>query len=253
MNRFFFLVGVLSIFLMPVWFVFAMSSGFADSQITLSNKRPQEGESVELSVVFNNYESEILRGDISFYDGSELLGSRVFEIEAGNSETISLSWTASLGDHSFVAKAEKLRLGNSNVKILTPATEPLAVSVGFKNSQISASLGESGSFMGIVSGLWIEAKNFVVPIVNSIDMWRFERVSPWETTKLRVQSDKDSAQEGKIRAILTMHILGLSILLGIFKSKIIFFVLFGIVSVWILIKIIKKIKGIFRKKYTEDE
>lgn len=233
--------------------VSAAGSGFSDTVVQISDRRPMEGVEVTLSVGFINGESEKLSGSIALYNGDELLGSRPLNVAPGETEIVSLPWLVSLGEHSIVARAENLRIGNSNVRVLTSSTDPLLVSVGFKKSQVAASISESGSFQGIVAGVWMEAKNTVVPVLESINVWRFEQISPWENTRERLRSDKENSQEDRIQAILTMHILGISVLIFIFSHPAVFFALAGILAIIVLVTLIKKMRRLFRKKYTGDE
>lgn len=255
MNRFLvflvcFVFAYASVFSVPLY---ASGSGFSNTAIEISDKRPVEGSEVTLSIEFTNIEPEKVSGSIAFYNNSELLGSRPLSVLPGESQIVSMPWVVSLGDHSIVAQAENLRIGNSNVRVLTSSTQPLLVSVGFKKSQVAASLGESGSFGAIVSGMWNQAVETTVPMIESIDLWRFEKISPWENTRERLRSDKENAQENKIQAILTMHIAGISLLLFIFSHPVVFFALAGILVIIVLVTLIKKMRRLFRKKYTGDE
>lgn len=234
-------------------FALAANSGFVNTVVDISERRPSEGEEVILSVEFVNMEQEAISGSIAFYNNNELLGSRSINISAGESEPVSISWLVSLGDHRITASAENLRIGTSNVRILTSSTEPLMVSVGFRKSQIAASVGSGGSIQGIVKGLWQEAKDTVVPFIERVDLWRFEKISPWEMTRERLRLDKENQEEGKMQAILTMHILGVSVLIIIFSSQILFFTIASILVLFVLITLIKKMRRLFRRKYSGDE
>lgn len=230
----------------------AASSGFSSENITLEPKHPSEGESVEVSVSFVNYESASLSGLLVFYNNEEKLGSREMSLEAGEEASYSITWSAALGTHSFTARAENLKLSGSNVRILTPSTEPLQISIGFKDSEVADRLREKGGAGVIAAGVWQEVENFVVPLYESVDLWRFERIAPLEATKIRIQGDKEQA-EGKIKPILVMHSAILVVWLFIIKTKIVFWVISAFISIWLFVKIAKRIRRLFRKKYTEED
>jgi|GEM_PF-1499686 len=232
--------------------LFAATTGFTSEMVEISNPSISEGDEVELRVNFTNEEKARLTGKINFYNDVELLGTRELNLDSGQSGEFTVVWKAVLGTHKFIVYAENLKLAGSQVTILGPSTEPKEVIIGFKNSNIAERLREKGKLGSIVAGVLDEGKQFFTPIINTMDSWRISKIEPLQTTQTRINSDKENS-EGKIKPILVVHSIVLSILLFIIKSKTVFFVLVSIVSFWLFVRIIKLLRRIFRKKYSEEE
>jgi hypothetical protein len=231
--------------------VFAGTTGFTTETVQLPAS-VVEGEEIELMVSFINEEEKSLTGKINFYNKDELLGSRELTLIGGQTGEYILNWTAVLGDHSFVAKAEQLKLEGSSVSILGPETEPKELTIGFKNSGVAESLREKGGFGAIVAGIMDEVQQFFVPIINSLDTWRLSKIDPLEATKLRVDGDKEGA-EGKVKPLLVVHSLILSLLILIVSNKAVFFVLVCVALVWLLVRLVKLFRRIVSRDYSDQK
>lgn len=229
----------------------AAVTGFVTPQVELSTSSVVEGEEIEISVSFANQEDARLTGKISFYDGEILLGSRELTLDSGQSGEYIMTWKAVLGEHSFVAKAENLKLSGSTVSILGPSTEPKEVMIGFKNSNVAEKLRAQGGFGAVVAGVLDEVQQFFVPIVQSIDRWRDSKIEPVSTIKDRVDGEKETMEEGKLKPILVVHSIILTIILFIITTKPIFFGLVVFFLVWIFVRIVRLFKRIVRKDYSE--
>ncbi len=230
----------------------AGNTGFVDGQVTLTPSSITEGEEVEISVSFINQEEKTLTGKISFYDGNILLGSRELSLDSGQTGEFIITWTASLGEHSFVAKAENLKLSGSSVAILGPDTEPKEILIGFKNSSVAERLRDQGKFGAIVAGVFDEAQQFFIPIIQSIDEWRISKIEPLEITKQRIDAEKETIEEGKVKPILVVHSIVLFILIFIVSKKVVFFSAFCFVLLFILVRIFRLFKRIIRKDYSQE-
>lgn len=230
---------------------FAATTGFIEETIQIEKININEGDEVELVVGFSNNESGTLTGKVNFYNKDELLGSRELTLEGGQTGEYILNWTAVLGDHSFVARAENLKLEGSSVTILGPATEPKEITIGFKNSDVAERLREQGGFGAIVAGVLDEVREFFVPIIESLDEWRISRIEPLETTKTRIDNEKET-EEGKMRPLFVIHSLALAGLLFITTHKWVFFTLVVLLFVWGLVRIVRLFKRIIRKDYSDE-
>jgi hypothetical protein len=104
--------------LMSPSFVFSASTGFVQDTVSISDPTVLEGEQTQLQISFANHEDDNLQGKITFYNNDELLGSRDLDLASGETGNYSLDWEASFGEHSFIARAESLRLDGNSVTIL---------------------------------------------------------------------------------------------------------------------------------------
>lgn len=231
--------------------VFASTTGFTTDMVEISSTSIVEGEEVELLVRFANFEDKTLSGKISFYDTDLLLGSRELNLEGGQSGEYVITWKASLGEHSFIAKAESLKLAGTNVTILGQATQPKEVMIGFKNSGVAEKLRNQGGFGAIVAGVMNEVREFFVPIIESLDSWRDSKIVPLQETQERITNQKQEATE-KIRPILVVHGIVVAILLFIVTKKAVFFSLVVILLIWILSRLVRLFRRIVRKDYGDE-
>lgn len=229
----------------------AAVTGFTTPQVELSTTSVIEGEEVEISVSFTNQEDARLTGKISFYDGDILLGSRELTLDSGQSGEYIMTWKATLGEHSFVAKAESLKLAGSTVAVLGPSTEPKEIMIGFKNSGIAEKLREQGGFGTVVAGVLDEVQQFFVPIIQSLDTWRDSKIEPVSNIQDRVDAEKETIEEGKIKPILVVHSIILTIILFVITTKPVFFGLVVFLIFWIFVRIVRLFRRITRKDYSE--
>lgn len=232
-------------------FVSANSTGFTTDMVEISSTSIVEGEEVELLVRFANYEDKTLSGKINFYDSDLLLGTRELNLEGGQSGEYIITWQASLGEHSFVAKAENLKLAGTNVTILGQSTQPKEIMIGFKNSGVAEKLRQQGGFGAIVAGVLDEVREFFVPIIQSLDSWRDSKINPLEDTKERISNQKEEATE-KIRPILVVHGIIVAMLLFIVTKKVVFFALVIVLLIWILSRFVRLFRRIVRKDYADE-
>lgn len=232
-------------------FAWAASTGFTQEMVSIEDTTVLEGEITQLSIGFLNEEDSTLTGRVSFYDDDELLGSRDLSLDSKEAETFTIDWEASFGQHSFVAKAENLKLSGSSVTILGPTTTPREIVIGFKNSSVAQNLRDKGGFSAVVAGVVDELYNVVRPFAQRLDVWRRGQVPNLENTQRRIDRDKEEA-EGKIKPILIMHGLILSLCIFILSHQIIFFTIVSVVIVLVVRKLFMLIRRIFRKRYDEE-
>lgn len=231
--------------------VFAATTGFSTSEVQFSSSSIIQDKEIEISIGFINYEDKKLTGKINFYNKDILLGSRDLELDSKQSGEYSIVWKASLGEHSFIARAENLKISGSNVTILGPSTEPKDLLVGFKSSSVAEKLRERGGFSSVVAGIIDETKSFFTPIIQSLDEWRDSKINPLIVTKERVDSEKEAIEEGKIKPLLVVHSIVLFILIFIVTYKVVFFGLVILLLIWVLVRFVRLFKRIIRKDYSE--
>lgn len=231
--------------------VYANTTGFTTETVEIQKNSIVEGDEVELLVRFANFEDKTLTGKISFYNADVLLGSRELNLEGGQSGEYVITWQAILGEHSFVAKAENLKLEGSNVAILGPSTIPKEFMIGFKSSNIAENLRQKGGFGAIVAGVIDETQEFFTTITNNLDIWRESKIQPLQETQERINQQKEDTTD-KMKAIIVVHGIIVTMLLFIVTKKIVFFALVLVLLFWILSKLIQLFKRIIRKNYSQE-
>ena len=232
-------------------FAYANTTGFTTETVEIQKSSIVEGDEVELLVRFANFEEKTLTGKISFYDADVLLGSRELNLEGGQSGEYIITWQATLGEHSFIAKAESLKLEGSNVAILGPSTTPKEFMIGFKSSSVAENLRQRGGFAAVVAGVMDETQEFFATIIKNLDVWRMSKIQPLQETQERIAGEKEETTE-KMRAIIVVHGIIVAILIFIVTKKIVFFALVAILLFWLLSKIVQIFKRIIRKDYSQE-
>lgn len=249
-NYIFYTFCLMAFWVVPTQ-VFAISTGFVQDMVTITDTSVTEGEITQLTVDFTNREEKKLTGKIRFYNRDELLGSRDFDLESMETETFTIDWEASFGQHGFIAKAENLKLEGATVSILGPATDSREIVIGFKNSSVAESLRERGGFSSIVAGVIDELYDFVRPLAQMLETWRVGNIIPLEDSQRRINFDKEQA-EGKIKPILVLHGLFLTIAIFVMSHQIVLFSLVVSVFVLLLRRLFFFVRRLFRKKYGDE-
>jgi len=229
---------------------FAASTGFVQDMVAIVDTSVTEGEITQLTIDFINQEEGELTGKIQFYNRNELLGSRDLKLASMETQTFSIDWEASFGQHSFVAKAENLKLSGTSVTILGHSSESREIVIGFKNSSVAESLRDKGGFSAIVAGVIDELYDFVRPFAQTLNTWRIGTINPLEDTQRRIDFDKNEA-EGKIKPILVVHGLLLSLVLFVVSHQIVFFSIVSILLILVVKKLFSLIRRIFRRNYDD--
>jgi len=97
--------------LLPIQRIFAQSSntGFVSANIWYSKDPFQEGDKIKIYTLVFNPDSRELSGTVFFFDNTTLLGKNDFTVSANATKAISISWTATAGDHSIYGKIENAK------------------------------------------------------------------------------------------------------------------------------------------------
>ena len=96
----------------------AASAGFAPGTLWLSSDTARSGDTVKLYTVVYDSTPSPLEGDVAFSIDGSSLGSAHFKLAAGETQIVSLPWTATEGSHSFTASLAHV----SGVDAITTAT-----------------------------------------------------------------------------------------------------------------------------------
>ena len=100
------------------------ATGFLTEPLSIYPENPKDGDTVALTATLQNAETEDLRGAVSFYDGSILLGKKDITIHPGTIGTASISFAVNAGSHSFSAN-----MGSMTTVSNGGTTEPLPVAI----------------------------------------------------------------------------------------------------------------------------
>lgn len=181
-----FLLGTFLFFLAPQAFA---ATGFVDSPLLLSPESPRDGDTVTLSVLFHNAETDPIRGTVLFYDGSTLLDKKTMSIDPGDVSIASTSFVIQAGIHKFSATISDIGKDNATGKlevvVIPETTVTLPAELVTRKIPTSASASgtadtpESGilstvstaenAVLGIVPP---SAKKAVSSSASSVDGWR---------------------------------------------------------------------------------
>lgn len=97
------------------------NTGFVSGNIWYSKDPFEEGDKIKIYTLIFNPDSKQLSGTVNFFDNTVLLGKKDFSVAANASSAISISWTATAGDHSIFGKIEnaKFLLENGNYQTVS--------------------------------------------------------------------------------------------------------------------------------------
>jgi hypothetical protein len=117
--------------------VFAVESrtGFIGSEIWTNDVSYLDGAEVILYTSVFNGESEKLDLVINFYDQEELLGDREVFIEPDSSQTVSIGWQLSQGDHEVHAQISSAIIAGDSVSLKLNKTKKEKIKVAFNLQQ----------------------------------------------------------------------------------------------------------------------
>ena len=136
------------------------NTGFLGGPMWINPEVPQDGELVSLSALFHNAEPNPLSGNVLFYDGKVLLGTKNISIDSGGVGIATVFFRISAGDHAFSATTGNLveAIGNGKTEpfVLSPQT------VQLPNISISSKAGNSLN-ASVVSGTTNLVTNNIFP------------------------------------------------------------------------------------------
>lgn len=118
-------VLLLALLLLPfAAFAEGVPAGFPPAAIWLSKTELRDGDSAVIYTVVYNSSTEAVAGNVVFLMGGEPLGTRSFNVASGETEIVSLPWTAKEGSRSFSARIE----GSSALSSTASGTTTVSVS-----------------------------------------------------------------------------------------------------------------------------
>lgn len=136
--------------------VFA-TSGIPKESVWMSDKSPEEGETVSLfTFVFNGQEDDNLYGDIEWYDKDVLIGERSFTILPFSGQAISIEWKVTDGNHEIKpiivnTKSGKDKDSATTILIEDSEASPLVFFVANKIEEKEGELSEEKIFSDLDS------------------------------------------------------------------------------------------------------
>lgn len=157
---------VFALLLFPfVGFAETVPVGFPTSALWLSKSAPSFGEAVTLYTVVHNGGSAALTGDVRFMNGTTTIAVVPFSAPPGSSKLLEATWTASAGNHAFVARIE----GTDAVSSTATATTSVVVAAPPPPSEESGSSSkkEENETVARVKGAFDSATPFVSQIASS--------------------------------------------------------------------------------------
>ncbi len=99
-------VFFLLLLVLPSWSEAAVRAGFPSQAIWVSKSSAIEGETLVVSAVVYNSESEDLHGTLVFTADDARIGAQEFELPGGGSQIHSIEWKPKKGTHRLTAQIE---------------------------------------------------------------------------------------------------------------------------------------------------
>ena len=96
----------LAILLLPLFSLAAVQAGFPSQAIWASKSSAIEVETVIVSAVVHNGDTEALRGTLVFSANDARIGARELELPGGESQIHSIEWKPQTGEYKLAAKIE---------------------------------------------------------------------------------------------------------------------------------------------------
>lgn len=88
------------------------NAGFVPGNIWYSKDPFEEGDQIKIYTLVFNPDTRKFSGTIDFFDGSTILGTKNFSVAGNGTETMSVNWTVTVGNHQIFAQIK-------NAKFLT--------------------------------------------------------------------------------------------------------------------------------------
>ncbi|MCE9548849.1 hypothetical protein K8Q98_00385 [Candidatus Nomurabacteria bacterium] len=110
------IIFILVLSLVPMYKLHAQSSnaGFVPGNIWYSKDPFEERDVIKIYTIVFNPDAKELSGTVSFFDKNVLLGKKSFIVEGLGVQDISVSWTATAGEHVIFARIENARFLTSD-------------------------------------------------------------------------------------------------------------------------------------------
>jgi hypothetical protein len=260
---------------LPINKIYAQSSntGFVPANIWYSKDPFQEGDKIKIYTLIFNTDTRQLSGTVDFFDNTVLLGKKDFTIAANATNAISISWTATAGDHSIFGEIENAKFLESNgsyeaVTLTQNQTEKSSRTVAKKIIPAATDVNSTSQTNGDISSLASNIQNTIVentpsyvskPITsatNSLETFRQNTGIASQKKETEVKNDiktldnsnavsKDKNQNTMPSSVLKpfkyVELFFLTISSFIFNNKTAFYIVLIAIAFFILRYIWKKI------------
>ncbi len=254
------------------------STGFIGNPIWIYPEYPREGESVTLSALFHNGETEKLSGTVLFYDNDTLLEKKSLTIPAGDVGTATVVFAIGPGNHVFSAtasgfqeisstgaeKAYSLPLGKAEMPklfVTKNGSGSGADALGLKASAEAAPILDKvdQAQNKVLDSIPDSIKQPVVSTAQSIESWRATTADKLESSVASAQANVEAqkkiaadqtAQFGKVSPsthfidspFATIKLFVAELFRYVFSHAFIFYVAFFALAYFLIRSIIRKVK-----------
>ena len=185
--------------LLPLGFVFADTTGFANESVWTSRSNITEGQTVLIHAALTNNDTDTLTGTLHFKDGDTKVGDIAVSLKTGEARIFSVSWTPKTsGKHSISAEIEsdQVQLSENTARTtVTVAALPAKTGLEQKASVESSTFTDSRPMQEKIGNISPAVSNTITPALNTIDSWR--------KSGSDYLAEKAANQEGVVKGIHT--------------------------------------------------
>ncbi len=261
-------------FFTPLIFSFAESStGFLDGTLWYSKDKFTEGDTIEIHTALWNAESSTLSAKVEFLDGSTILGTRSVSIAPSKLADVFITWKVTAGDHAIKARIKdaKLATGDSSVLDLNLQEEslpklfvPKKVAKPALNTASTDEVADSIK-QTVNENLPVQISEPVTESITKLDTFRTDTsaklAQALDNTKEKIKKLESESQtkDTKVvkkgeevkktpalprvdKPIAYVEKFFLAVLLFLFKTSVVFYLLCGVIVFLVLRFIYRKIR-----------
>ena len=250
------------LFLLPInSYAQSSNAGFVQGNIWYSKDPFEEGDKIKIYTLIFNPDQKELSGMVSFFDKTTLLGSKNFSVPATTAKDVSISWTATVGDHTIFAKIEnaKFLLVNGQYQKISLAenqTENSERAVSKKivinpantttnsNSLVSFSIPNISKLVGentpdIISKPFASGTNAIEKLRQSVSVASENKKGEIKNkiealNKLKVPEDSKTNQSKILKPLKYIELFFLYLFSLIFNNRLLFYPLLILVIFFLL-------------------
>lgn len=152
----------------------ALGAGFAKQSLFLSKSSVTEGDTVLIHAVVSNDAAVKFTGTLTLEDGTVKVGTVPVSLDAGEANTLSVSWKPLAGSHKVTAnlKASDGSVVESESATFVIAEKPKPVPTASALASQSAAVGSSQPIQQGISNFSPAAANVTQPIFAVVDSAR---------------------------------------------------------------------------------
>jgi hypothetical protein len=253
-------IVILALCLLPVFGVQAQdsSAGFVPGNIWYSPNPFEEGDKIKIYTVLFNPDAREFSGTVIFFDKTTFLGKKDFKVEPRSVQDISIDWTVNIGEHVIFAKIEnaKFLLSTGKYEEVYLSGNQTEESIRNIKKKIVSSSGENivdnlkaeivntgSSSIANISKLVKEETpsiiaNPIIGVINSLEELRGNIGNSSQDNKDEIRRDLKENTEEKESKLATpfkyVKLFFFALVSLIFNQKIIFYLLLGVITFYIL-------------------